>query len=36
MSKRIKIIFSFLFLIFFIGFLFSGFTLAFVNLPAEY
>lgn len=36
MSKRIKIIFSFLFLVFFIGFLFSGFTLAFVNLPAEY
>lgn len=36
MSRKAKVVFILLFLIFFLGFIFSSMTLAFVNLPAEY
>lgn len=36
MSKKAKVIFFLLFLILFVGFIFSAMTLAFVNLPSEH
>jgi len=36
MNRKAKILFLIVILVFFVGFIFSSWTLAFVNLPAEY